>query len=233
MGMKVPDADMPSIDPVFEALSGGALVQGGGHEPFGYTGGPNDNGTSLLGALAAMAALYRRRAQPRQSAHWRVPPRNRPLSPRRALGRASFGLESGHARTRSARAIAHPSSLQRQATIGCSWPSPRPSSGAVSESWTARLPQSFSQERYQRLGPERDRRSSRRRSRVAPSTTCSNGVRPTPFPLCAPKHSTSACWHLRDAGSPLVRESDHPEFGRLIISPRAHRLRCARLAAPQ
>lgn len=61
-GHEGPDADLPSIDPVFEALSGASLVQGGGLEPFGYTGGPNDNGTSLLGALAAMAALYRRRS---------------------------------------------------------------------------------------------------------------------------------------------------------------------------
>lgn len=63
-GSDGPDADLPSIDPVFEALSGGSLVQGGGDEPFGYTGGPNDNGTSLLGALAAIAALNRRRVNP-------------------------------------------------------------------------------------------------------------------------------------------------------------------------
>jgi crotonobetainyl-CoA:carnitine CoA-transferase CaiB-like acyl-CoA transferase len=53
--------DRPSIDFVFESLCGAPLVQGGGESPVGWSGGIADNGTSLLGAVAALAGLYARK----------------------------------------------------------------------------------------------------------------------------------------------------------------------------
>ena len=52
-----PHADLPSVDVLFEALTGASLLQGGG-EPVGYSGGPGDNATALLGTLATLAALH-------------------------------------------------------------------------------------------------------------------------------------------------------------------------------
>ncbi|WP_432841452.1 CoA transferase [Dactylosporangium sp. CA-092794] len=60
-GRNGPDSGLPSIDVNFEAITGGPLVQGGGVEPVGYGGGPSDSGTTLLGTLAVLAALHRRR----------------------------------------------------------------------------------------------------------------------------------------------------------------------------
>jgi crotonobetainyl-CoA:carnitine CoA-transferase CaiB-like acyl-CoA transferase len=54
-------AGAPAIDVVFESLTGGPLVQGGGTEPVGYTGGFADNGTSLTGVVAVLAALHAKR----------------------------------------------------------------------------------------------------------------------------------------------------------------------------
>ena len=60
-GSSGPYSDFPTIDVVFEALTGGCLVQGGGYSPVGYGGGLADNGTSLMGALAIMAGLLARK----------------------------------------------------------------------------------------------------------------------------------------------------------------------------
>jgi crotonobetainyl-CoA:carnitine CoA-transferase CaiB-like acyl-CoA transferase len=61
-GARGPLASDPAIDVVFEALTGGPLVQGGGSEPVGYTGGFADNGTSLVGVVAILASLHAQRA---------------------------------------------------------------------------------------------------------------------------------------------------------------------------
>jgi crotonobetainyl-CoA:carnitine CoA-transferase CaiB-like acyl-CoA transferase len=213
-GHEGPDADMPSIDPVFEALSGGALVQGGGHEPFGYTGGPNDNGTSLLGALATMAALYRRRHDP---------------------GNQHIGVSLlSTALYRHAEILVEPLSDWRQVTLGTDplGPSPthrlyRASDGWVllavitPEEWSRlrdldpRLPEFFPRHRSSAWGESV--------TQVLEETIASRSVDEL-LDWCAVNavpavraHALDECLlALRDAGSSLVRESDHPEFGRLI-----------------
>ena len=60
-GQGGPDAHLPSIDVVFESLTGAPLLQGGGSEPVGYSSGPSDNGTTLMGTFATLAALYEHR----------------------------------------------------------------------------------------------------------------------------------------------------------------------------
>lgn len=62
-GPKGPDADLPSIDVVFESLVGAPLVQGGGDEPVGFAGGLVDNGTTLLSTVGTLAAMYARRRE--------------------------------------------------------------------------------------------------------------------------------------------------------------------------
>ncbi|MGE3619222.1 MAG: CoA transferase [Acidimicrobiia bacterium] len=59
-GATGPDRGLPSIDAVFESLTGGPLVQGGGTAPVGYSGGFIDNTTSLFAACVATAALVAR-----------------------------------------------------------------------------------------------------------------------------------------------------------------------------
>jgi len=61
-GSASPYCDYPTIDVVFEALTGGCLVQGGGHSPVGFSGGLADNSTSLMGAMAIMAGLIAKKA---------------------------------------------------------------------------------------------------------------------------------------------------------------------------
>ena len=60
-GARGPLAGAAAIDVVFESLTGGPLVQGGGSEPVGYTGGFADNGTSLMGVVAVLASLLGQR----------------------------------------------------------------------------------------------------------------------------------------------------------------------------
>jgi crotonobetainyl-CoA:carnitine CoA-transferase CaiB-like acyl-CoA transferase len=60
-GSKGPDVELPSIDSIFEARTGGPLLQGGGKEPVGFASGPSDNGTTLLGTFASLAALCQRK----------------------------------------------------------------------------------------------------------------------------------------------------------------------------
>lgn len=62
-GPSGPDADLPSIDVVFESLVGAPLVQGGGDEPVGFAGGLVDNGTTLLSTVGTLAAMYSRRRE--------------------------------------------------------------------------------------------------------------------------------------------------------------------------
>ena len=61
-GAHGPRAGAAAIDVVFESLTGGPLVQGGGSEPVGYTGGFADNGTSLTAVVGVLASLLGRRA---------------------------------------------------------------------------------------------------------------------------------------------------------------------------
>jgi crotonobetainyl-CoA:carnitine CoA-transferase CaiB-like acyl-CoA transferase len=55
-GRTGPDVELPAIDVVLEALSGGPLVQGGG-SPTGYDGGLVDNAAALLAATGIVAGL--------------------------------------------------------------------------------------------------------------------------------------------------------------------------------
>jgi crotonobetainyl-CoA:carnitine CoA-transferase CaiB-like acyl-CoA transferase len=213
-GHEGPDADLPSIDPVFEALSGGSLVQGGGHEPFGYTGGPNDNGTSLLGALAATAALYRRRANP-GSQHVGVS----------LLATALY---------RHAEILVEPISDWRNVTLGPDplGPSPTHRLYKASDDWMllavttreqwsrlraldARLPPSF---------PEKPPSAwNQAVTQVLEEVIASRHLDDL-LEWCAthaipavPAHALSDCLlDLRDAGSALIREFDDAEFGRLV-----------------
>jgi crotonobetainyl-CoA:carnitine CoA-transferase CaiB-like acyl-CoA transferase len=59
-GSNGPNAEMPGIDVLFEALTGGALIQGGG-VPVGFKGGTTDNGTALLAMLGIVTALLGRK----------------------------------------------------------------------------------------------------------------------------------------------------------------------------
>ncbi len=213
-GHEGPDADMPSIDPVFEALSGGALVQGGGHEPFGYTGGPNDNGTSLLGALAAMAALYRRRHDP---------------------GNQHIGVSLlATALYRHAQILVEPLSNWSQVTLGPDPVGPSPThrlykarddwmllAVTTSDEWSSlrdldpRLPESFPQDRSSAW----DESVTQVLEEAIANRTVDEllewcAVHAVP---AVRAHDLDECLlALRDAGDSLVRESDHPEFGRLI-----------------
>jgi crotonobetainyl-CoA:carnitine CoA-transferase CaiB-like acyl-CoA transferase len=63
-----PFANQPAFDIVFECLTGGVLIQGGGTEPVGYGGGIADNATSLMGATAVLAGLYSRMNSPSHQA---------------------------------------------------------------------------------------------------------------------------------------------------------------------
>lgn len=67
-GSTGPLANSPAFDIVFECLTGGALIQGGGTDPVGYGGGIADNGTSLLGAAAVLAGLYGQMTAPTAAA---------------------------------------------------------------------------------------------------------------------------------------------------------------------
>lgn len=58
-GSQGPNAEMPGIDVLFEALTGGALIQGGG-VPVGFKGGTTDNGTALFAVLGIVTALLAR-----------------------------------------------------------------------------------------------------------------------------------------------------------------------------
>jgi crotonobetainyl-CoA:carnitine CoA-transferase CaiB-like acyl-CoA transferase len=63
-GSTGPLSNQPAFDIVFECLTGGVLIQGGGTEPVGYGGGIADNATSLMGATAVLAGLYSRMSSP-------------------------------------------------------------------------------------------------------------------------------------------------------------------------
>jgi crotonobetainyl-CoA:carnitine CoA-transferase CaiB-like acyl-CoA transferase len=63
-GTSGPDALLGAVDAAAESRSGGALLQGGGQRPMGYDGGATDNGTSLMGFVATMAALCARQRGP-------------------------------------------------------------------------------------------------------------------------------------------------------------------------